>query len=223
MKSEASLPLRGASRVAAGSVPPLIREGGTAPHPARTGGTDEELVARIVRGDIDLFEILIQRHQKPIINFLYRMIGHYDSAIDLAQDVFTKSFVALDRFDPAYRFTTWIYRIASNCAIDHLRRNRIATVSLDQPVGSEDGEFVPEVRSSGASPMEEFAYRETAERLSRAIRALPPAYRELILLRHVRHLRYDEIGAICGLPIGTVKNRIFRARLILRRAIEGGK
>jgi len=183
--------------------------------------SDGQVVRAVVAGNSDLFEELIRRHQKPLVNFLYRMVGDLDLALDMAQDVFTKAFVALKRYDERFRFTTWLYRIASNNAIDHLRRHRPVTVSLDQPLPGGDGEMTLEMPSRSATPAQELEFRETARRLSEAVKALPPAYRQLILLRHVQHLRYDEIAEVSGLPLGTVKNRIFRARALLRRLLDG--
>jgi RNA polymerase sigma-70 factor (ECF subfamily) len=162
---------------------------------------------------------LIRRHQKPLINFLYRMVGDLELAVDMAQEVFTKAYLALERYDPRFRFTTWLYRIASNNAIDHLRRGKLHTVSLDHPIGG-GGSLTLDLPSEGSSPVEEVEYRETARRLSAAIRSLPPSYRQLILLRHVHHMRYDEIATVSDLPLGTVKNRIFRARSLLRRLMD---
>jgi RNA polymerase sigma-70 factor (ECF subfamily) len=185
------------------------------------GCTDEEIVRTVLGGDIDGFEEIIRRHQKPLVNFLYRMVGDLDLALDMAQEVFTKAYLALRRFDERFRFTTWLYRIASNNAIDHLRRHRPPTVSLDQPLQLGDGEVPFELPSLGSSPVEELQYRETSRRLSDGIGRLPASYRQILLLRHVRHLRYDEIAEVCDLPLGTVKNRIFRARLLLRRMLDG--
>ncbi|HEX5044164.1 MAG TPA: sigma-70 family RNA polymerase sigma factor [Candidatus Polarisedimenticolaceae bacterium] len=181
---------------------------------------DERLVARALAGDRSAFEALVRRHQTPLVNHLYRLIGSRDAALDLAQDVFIKVYTSLASFDPRYRFTTWLYRIASNCAIDQLRRKQIPTFSLEPAFGDLD---TPDAESrlagSGPDPDQVLRLRELQGRLDTAIQGLPPAYRELILLRHRQHCRYDEIARITRLPIGTVKNRIFRAREILRESL----
>jgi RNA polymerase sigma-70 factor (ECF subfamily) len=182
--------------------------------------SDERLVARALAGDRSAFEALVRRHQTPLVNHLYRLIGSRDAALDLAQDVFIKVYTSLASFDPRYRFTTWLYRIASNCAIDQLRRKQIPTFSLEPAFGDLD---TPDAESrlagSGPDPDQVLRLRELQGRLDTAIQGLPPAYRELILLRHRQHCRYDEIARITRLPIGTVKNRIFRAREILRESL----
>lgn len=178
---------------------------------------DERWVARALDGDRSAFEALVRRHQTPLVNHLYRLIGSRDAALDLAQDVFIKVYTSLASFDPRYRFTTWLYRIASNCAIDQLRRKQVPTFSLEPAFGDLD---TPDAESrlagTGPDPDQVLRLRELQGRLDTAIQNLPPAYRELILLRHRQHCRYDEIARITRLPIGTVKNRIFRAREILR-------
>jgi RNA polymerase sigma-70 factor (ECF subfamily) len=134
--------------------------------------------------------------------------------------VFLKVYLSLATFDPSYRFTTWLYRIASNCAIDHLRKRRPATLSFHAEP-AEDGAAGPDATVAGhePTPHDALRLRELQERLERAIAALPPEFRQLILLRHRLHCRYDEIARITDLPLGTVKNRIFRAREILRRSL----
>lgn len=174
----------------------------------------------VLAGEVGRFEDLVRRHQKQIVNFIYRMVGDFDTALDLSQDVFIRVYQALDRYDPRYHFTTWIYRIASNCAIDRLRRHTPPTISLDQAPPSGEGPSRLQIASSDRNPAETFEASETVQKIEGAIRRLPSEYRKLIVLRHVNSLRYEQIAAITRLPLGTVKNRIFRARAILRREIE---
>jgi RNA polymerase sigma-70 factor (ECF subfamily) len=136
--------------------------------------------------------------------------------MDLAQETFLKVFVSLESFDPRYRFTTWLYRIGSNGAIDHLRRKQPRTLSLSHPPGDDDAQPPPAIADQEPSPHDMLRLRELEVRLDDAIADLPAAYRQLIVLRHRQHCRYDEIARITQLPLGTVKNRIFRAREILR-------
>jgi len=180
---------------------------------------DEQIVAAILSGRGGDFEILVRRHQGPIYNFLLRMLHDTEEALDMTQEVFLKVFCSLERFDPRFRFTTWMYRIASNAAIDLIRKRRPGTMlSLDAPI-SEDSDCVREVAGSGPSPDEMLQARETQGHLEEALKSLPLEYRQVLLLRHQGERRYDEIARITGLPIGTVKNRIFRAREMLRKAV----
>lgn len=190
----------------------------TAPPPAPL--SDEELVRQVLAGDVLQFEALVRRHQRQIVNFIYRMVGDFDLAMDMSQEVFIRVYQALDRFDARYRFTTWIYRIASNCAIDRLRRHQPPTVSLDAPPSPNGNVRRIQIASTEQDPEETFESKETMKRLEAAIHRLPPGYRRLIVLRHVNSMRYEQIAAVTRLPLGTVKNRIFRARAILRREID---
>ena len=182
--------------------------------------TDEQLVACALRGERAAFESLVRRHRRPLVNHLYRQVGARDAAMDLAQEVFLKVYVSLGSFDPTYRFRTWLYRIASNCAIDHLRRREPATCPLHVESGEERGGGLDSTLvGSGPTPHDVLRLRELQGRLEIAVRRLPPVFRQLILLRHRHHCRYDEIARITDLPIGTVKNRIFRARELLREGL----
>jgi RNA polymerase sigma-70 factor (ECF subfamily) len=180
--------------------------------------TDEALVGSALAGDRGAFEELVRRHQRPLVNHLYRQIGQRDGALDLAQEVFLKVYLSLASFDPRYRFTTWLYRIASNCAIDHLRKKKPLTCALTGDA-ADPGEHPSERGGPRGQPTphDVLRYRELSHRIDVAIANLPTGFRQLLLLRHRQHCRYDEIARITELPIGTVKNRIFRAREILRQ------
>jgi RNA polymerase sigma-70 factor (ECF subfamily) len=178
--------------------------------------TDEKLVEDALVGNRAAFETLVRRHQRALVNHLYRLSGQREEAFDLAQEVFIKVYQSLASFDPKYRFTTWLYRIASNCAIDHLRKKQPHTCSLSHPSSGADGGELPPLAGTAPNPDDVVQLRELEAGLERAIGVLPAGYRQLILLRHRHHCRYDEIARITGLPMGTVKNRIFRAREILK-------
>jgi RNA polymerase sigma-70 factor (ECF subfamily) len=184
----------------------------------RVPASDDELVAAALGGDRRAFEALVRRHQRPLVNHLYRQLGQQEVARDLAQEVFLKVYLCLDRFDPAFRFKTWLYRIASNCAIDHLRKRRPATCSLHS---AREDRVLGAAVLVGRDPTPDDVCRlhELQRRLEEAVRELPPELRQLILLRHRQSCRYDEIARITDLPLGTVKNRIFRAREILREKL----
>jgi len=177
------------------------------------GPTDEQLVARARAGDRPAFEQLVRRHQRPVMRLLARQVGQHENARDLAQEVFLKVYLSLSSFDPAFKFKTWLYRITTNCAIDHLRRRAPATCALGPEPQERGG---PELHGTGPGPDEWLRLHELERRLEAAVRRLPPDFRQLILLRYRHHCRYDEIARIADLPLGTVKNRIFRAREILR-------
>ncbi len=179
--------------------------------------TDEQLAARALKGERGAFESLVRRHQRPLVNHLYRQIGRQESSRDLAQEVFLKIYLSLPSFDPKYRFKTWLYRIASNCAIDYLRKKQPTTCSLHPDERSDrSASLDATLAGHDPTPHDLLRLRELQQRLEVAVQRLPPDFRQLILLRHRQHCRYDEIARITELPLGTVKNRIFRAREILR-------
>ena len=181
--------------------------------------SDEAVIERVLAGSREDFEILVRRHHRPIFNYIYRMVGSTDLAADLAQEVFLKVYTALATFKPAYRFTTWLYRIASNRVIDHLRHRRMTLVPLDAGADPVAG-TIRDVPGYDRDPEGRLLDREAAADVSRELAALPSEYRELIVLRHLQHRSYQEIASIKGSPLGTIKNRLFRAREALRRRME---
>ena len=179
------------------------------------GVADCELVTRAIAGRDDSFEELVRRYQRPLVSYVYRMTGNYESALDLTQEVFIKVYGSLARYRPEYKFSTWIYRIAHNTAIDHLRRHSTREQELE--VTTNEGDTYEKPYASGLpTPEEESVRAERRAEIEDVIQALPASYRELIVLRHAHDLSYDEIAEVTGLPLGTVKNRIFRAREAMR-------
>jgi len=185
-----------------------------------SGLDDRTLVTRILGGETDLFSDLVARYQKRIVNYVYRITHRYEEAHDLAQDIFIKVFMALDRYDTTYQFSTWIFRIAQNSAIDALRKKSLPEVPLVR--GGEDGEEgrEREFADHGLSPYRSFRNKELSAAIDGAVANLPPDYRELIQLRHFAELSYEEIAAMKSLPLGTVKNKLFRARNLLKEALD---
>ncbi len=180
--------------------------------------SDESLVALAVEGDQAAFTRLVRRYQRRLTAFLAQLVGDLELARELAQETFLRAWSALDRFDPRYKFSTWLFRIGHNLGIDHLRRRRISTVPLVRE--DADGEEIEvAVADLGKDPLEHFENRELARELRGAINELRPEYRELVLLRHFAGLSYQEIADFKSMPIGTVKNKLFRAHTVLRRAL----
>ncbi|HMJ09593.1 MAG TPA: sigma-70 family RNA polymerase sigma factor [Pyrinomonadaceae bacterium] len=176
--------------------------------------SDIELIAGAVAGGEDNFEELVRRYQRPIIGYVFRMLCDYDSALDVTQEVFIKVYNSLERYSSEYKFSTWLYRIAHNAAIDHMRRNSINTQSLETE--SADGTYQLQIESSNPTPEQDRERSEWRTQIDLVVKCLPAAYRDLILLRHSQDMSYDEIAEVTGLPLGTVKNRLFRAREMMR-------
>jgi len=173
---------------------------------------DLRLIKKCKRGEESAFALLLQRYRGPIYNLCLRMVRNPEDARDLAQEVFIKVFSLLDRYDERYAFSSWIFRIATNHCIDHLRRNRLRFLSLESTTGMDGEEVEMQLPDSGPQPDTVLQRKEALERLEEVIGELPPHYRVITLLRHDQQLSYEEIAEILQLPLGTVKARIHRAR-----------
>jgi RNA polymerase sigma-70 factor, ECF subfamily len=190
--------------------------------PSSTELEDGAIVARVLSGEEDLFEVLVRRYQARVVSHVSRMVGVREDAIDLSQEIFLKVFQALNRFNPSYKFSTWLFRIAGNAAIDHLRKRRLRTVPLETPdPEGGPGPYPGEQRSTGLDPYGKLRNTERGEAIMRAIGDLPPDFRELIALRHFAGLSYEEIASVKDMPLGTVKNKLFRARAVLKERLSG--
>ncbi len=179
--------------------------------------SDIELVRNALNGGDDDFEALVAKYQRPIIGYVSRLLNDREAALDVTQEVFIKVYNSLDKYSSDYKFTTWLYRIAHNAAIDHLRRQPSNLQSIETE--NADGAYELQLESSLPSPERERERSEWRAEIEAVVRCLPTAYRELILLRHSRDLSYDEIAEITGLPLGTVKNRLFRSRELMREML----
>ena len=185
---------------------------------------DADVAALAKEGREPAFRELVRRYERPVFSLIFRMVRDRETAEDLAQDTFIKVLNNIDRYRPEFKLSSWLFKIANNVTIDHLRRRQLATVSLD---GSPHAQTAPEaqatsldVESRGESALEAMESRELGSAIERAIGQLRPEYRSCILLRHVEGRSYEEIAATLDLPLGTVKTYIHRARHELREALE---
>src|SRR6476620_8002314 len=176
--------------------------------------TDVELIAKAISGREDGFEELVRRYQRPIVNYVYRMLNDYEASLDVSQEVFIKVYNSLARYSSEYKFSTWLYRIAHNAAIDHMRRNSVSPQSIETE--SADGTYQLQIESPNPTPEQDRERSEWRTQIDAVVKCLPAVYRDLILLRHSQDMSYDEIAEVTGLPLGTVKNRLFRAREMMR-------
>lgn len=181
---------------------------------------DPELVALARSGSEKAYRELLDRYQRPVFSLVYRMVRDRELAEDLAQETFVKVFNHLDRFNPKYKFSSWIFKIANNLAIDTLRKRELDTVSIEGSRHAETADEVEATRvtvvSKDENPEEFLEAKELGEEIERAIARLRPDYRTAILLRHVEGRPYEEIAEIMAVPLGTVKTFIHRARAELR-------
>jgi len=177
---------------------------------------DIQLVARARTGDERAFRALLDKYERAVFSICLRMVRNRDEAADLSQDSFIKVFASLDRYNPAYAFSSWLFKITSNLCIDYLRKRRIETLPMDQPIDGEKGEIQRQYAAPDPTPDESLDRAEKMARLESAISALPEHYRIMLILRHQEDLSYEEIADHLSIPLGTVKARIHRAREMLK-------
>ena len=170
------------------------------------------VIQRVQRGDVNAFESLVTAYEKNVYNLALRMTGSPEDAEDMAQEAFIKAYNSLPSFRGDSKFSVWLYRIVSNVCLDFLRKkNRRSTVSLSAE--DDDGEDVQlDLPDTSQSPEELLEKKLTRESVQRGLASLPPDARQILLLREIQGLSYEEIGETLGLEPGTVKSRIFRAR-----------
>ena len=192
----------------------------TMPARSYTDVSDQQVVVFAQEGREDAYRELIKRYERPVFSLIYRMVRDNETAEDLAQETFIKVLNNIDRYRPEFKFSSWLFKIANNITIDHLRRRQIDTISIE---GSPDAVTAERARatsvtvtSGGESPLEELESKELGAAIEKAIARLRPEYRACIILRHVEDYSYDEIAEIVKLPLGTVKTYIHRARQELR-------
>ena len=195
-----------------------------APPPDLTNVPDADVVALAQRGREDAFRELVRRYERPVFSLIFRMVRDSAAAEDLSQDAFIKVLNNIDKYRPEFKLSSWLFKIANNVAIDHLRRRQLDTVSMD---GSPHATTVDAVESTrfdvadaSENALDEMEAKELGSAIERAIALLRPEYRSCILLRHVEGRSYEEIASTLDLPLGTVKTYIHRARHELRRALE---
>jgi len=173
--------------------------------------SDADCVRRIIqRGETDAFEILVRRHEKTIFNLVYRMLGDYDDAAEVSQEVFLSAYRAIGQFRGDANFSTWLYRIALNHATTRRRTvssRQQRTVPIDDMEPLSDPEL---------GPAETLERKEIRERVQLALNKLEPDDATMILLRALQDISYDEVARVLEIPVGTVKSRLHRARQALK-------
>jgi len=186
--------------------------------------SDVEVVALAQQGKEAAYRELLLRYERPVFSLIFRMVRDREMAEDLAQETFVKVLNNIDRYSPDFKFSSWLFKIANNLTIDHLRRRRVDTISIE---GAPDAVTAESAKATSISivagdesPLAELESRELGQSIERAIAKLRPEYRACILLRHVEDRSYEEIAEIVKLALGTVKTYIHRARHELRAALD---
>ena len=180
--------------------------------------TDATLVEQALAGSQEAYRILVERHSRAVLTLVARLVRDQGVAEELAQDAFVRAFGALRSFDPAYKFSNWVLRIAHNVAIDYLRRARAPMVSIDDDTSGRD---LADLLTDGRGPtaFDGAVRRDFREDLEAALTRLRPEFRRLIVMRYLEDLSYEDIADVVGLPLGTVKSHLHRARNMLARLL----
>jgi RNA polymerase sigma-70 factor (ECF subfamily) len=180
--------------------------------------SDEDLIEKFQRGDIYAYELIVKRYKDQLLNFVYRFLGNHEEAEDVVQETFLRVYRNRHAYKRVAKFSTWIYTIAGNLARTELRRrNRRRIFSLSN-MGVEDKEY--EISDDVLSPERHTNTVLSEEIIQKEINKLSPKFREVIILRDIQELSYEEISKIIRVPIGTVKSRVNRARLRLQSRLK---
>jgi len=172
--------------------------------------TDKELVVRVKAGDVSAFSVLVDRYKVRLFNLIYRMLQNREEAEDILQETFLRVFKEKERYDPTYAFSTWIYTIALNlCRNELKRKKRFKFFGID--LIKDDRRYAVEEKGN-KNCLNSF--------LEKTIASLPVKYRTVFVLREVNQLSYEEMSQSLGIPLGTVKSRVNRARLMLREKLK---
>lgn len=170
------------------------------------------LVERCKTGDQLAYEQLVRKYRNAVYNLCRKMVRNSEEAHDMTQEAFVKTFRNLDKYNPIYAFSSWLFKITSNLCIDHIRKQRMKMLSIDAPVEGEEGPITRDLLDPGLTPDMISEKSELRQAIRGAIDQLPQHYRVILLLRHQEQLSYDEIASRLDIPLGTVKARIHRAR-----------
>ncbi len=180
--------------------------------------TDEDLIERFQNGDVYAFDLIVQRYKEQLLNFVYRFVGNQEEAEDIVQETFLRVYRKRHAYKRIAKFSTWIYTIAGNLSRTELRRRKRRKLFSVTDMGFEDRDY--EITDEGHSPEARVDSVIQEEIIHREINKLSPKFREVIILRDVQELSYEEIGKIIKVPIGTVKSRVNRGRLKLQSQLK---
>jgi|LJSS01.1.fsa_nt_gb RNA polymerase sigma-70 factor (ECF subfamily) len=187
--------------------------------------SDHDLMAAVRDGDDGAFDELVRRYQSPMTGYLYRLLNDYETALDLAQETFVRLYRNAHRYRANHNFSTYLYKIATNLAISELRRrkrwNMLSLVSFFAARDGEGDERPFDLPDPRPLPDAQILHEEQRRIIARAVASLPEKYRAAIILRDIQGLEYEQIAEVLGLPLGTVKSRINRARNFLREKLRG--
>lgn len=194
-------------------------------HLSEKGQYDYHLVQRALsQKDQKAYAELMERYREPIYFMLLKMVNNKDDADDLTIEAFGKAFRRMHQYTPQFAFSTWLFKIATNNAIDYIRKKRIKAVSIDQGFSTEDGDTIEiSVKDVVLDPAEAMQKEERIKKMREIVDKLKPRYRKLVEMRYFDELAYEEIAEELNLPLGTVKAQLFRAREFLFQMMQNAK
>ena len=180
---------------------------------------DLKIIEYCLLGNTKEFSKLIDKYKNMVYNLTYHMCNNLDDAEDLSQEAFLRAFQSLSRFNPSYKFSTWLYQITLNIVRDRFKKKSLNCLSLDAPIETDDSEIYRQHSDQTNNPEEIFSRKEKSRNIESAILSLPLTYREVIVLRHLQNLSYSEISSILKIPTSIVKVRLYRARQAFKKIL----
>lgn len=181
---------------------------------------DKRLIEQALQGNEKAFESLLKKYRNLVFSIMLKMVRNKQEAEDLTQEAFMKAFSSLATFNDEFAFSTWLMKIASNNCIDFLRKRKLKTYSIHEPINYKDEKIEIDIPDHDAGPERMLIQSERSRMIEEAINELPERYRYVVILRHKEEKSYEEIAEIMNLPLGTVKAQIFRAREILNKKLK---
>ena len=181
---------------------------------------DKKLIERTLKGEKKAFEMIIRKYQQPLLNDIGRMVRERELALDFTQEVFIKTYSSLHTFKPQYKFRSWLFRIASNSIIDYWRKKKIEAFSITKQQGEDYDKPSIQIPDGETSLVRQLEMVQLRERIERALEKIPVYLRELFIWRHINEFSYEEMAEIKGMPVGTIKNRVFQAKELIRHLLE---
>lgn len=176
--------------------------------------TDIQLIDECINGNSTAFEEIVRRYKKLVYSVVYKMIPDKEEVNDISQEVFIRLYKSLERYNPEFKMSTWIVKITTNLCLDTLRKRKQDTVTLDDAVG---------ISSSCDTPEQAFIKCQRTELINKAINELPDKYKILVVLFHNKGMSYEEMTKVLNEPMSIIKNRLYRARLMLRDKLESAR
>jgi RNA polymerase sigma-70 factor (ECF subfamily) len=192
-------------------------------NPSESSLEDDKLVKKAIGGNEGAYKRLVDKYERALFFHILKMVKDREQVEDLVQETFVKAFDNLNTYNTNYAFSTWLYRIATNHTIDYLRKKKLKTLSIDDPVKTKDGDMEMQLPDESAGTDRDIIRKQRQKIVQQAIKDLPEKYRKVIELRHMEEKSYQEISDVLDKPLGTVKAHIFRARELLYKELKDKK